>query len=186
MDAFVLRPSLDPALPSSDDSTFRPPSSEQLLGQWFIVHSSLPFWRNKRNIKISYSAVSSPARPIVQTNDTVVYQTLNSDKLNTVNGVNTVAQSEEHGAWDWRGSGWVKVVNNHWEVLGHDCRAGDDARRWIVIHTGKSFFAPAAIHVYSRDKEELPEETRKTLVTALAQSQDLKGLAEDLFRVQQE
>ncbi len=187
-DSFVLRPSPSSASPSSSDSSpFQPPSPEQLFGQWFIIHTSLPFWRDKRNIKIAYSALSSPPRPTDPINDTTTYQTLKSEKLKTVQGVNTLAQSEQQGVWDWRGSGWVKVVSNHWEILGHGCReGGGDAGRWIVIHTQKSFFTPAAVHVYSRSKKALPEETKEMLKAALAQLQELKGLVEDVFQVQQD
>ena len=184
---FVLRPRTLSALSSSDPSTFQPPSPEQLLGQWFIVHTSLPFWRDKRNIAIAYSAPSTSSPPTNVVNDTVTYQALKSDKLKTVQGVNTLALGAWQGAWDWRGSGWVKVVSNHWEILAHGSGVGgDEGGRWIVIHTQKSFFAPAAVHVYSRDKEVLPEETLKMLVAALAQWNDLNELVENMFQVEQQ
>lgn len=98
MNRFVLRSSSTSTQPSSGSSAFQPPSSEQLLGKWFIVHTSLPFWRDKRNISIIYSALSSPARSTDPVNDIITYQTLNSEKLKTVQGINTVAQSEQQGA----------------------------------------------------------------------------------------
>ena len=184
---FVLRPATASALPSSDSSIFQPPSPEQILGKWFIVHTSLPFWHDKRNIVITYSAPSLATPPIKLVNDTVTYQTLKSDKPKTVQGVNALAQGPLQDAWDWRGSGWVKVVSNHWEILGHACAEdGVDVARWIVIHTQKSFFTPAAVHVYSRDKEALPEETRKMLVACLARWKDLKDLVENMFAVEQQ
>lgn len=56
----------------------------------------------------------------------------------------------------------------------------------MVIHTQKSLFTPAAIHVYSRNKEALPSETLKMLMVALAQGQALKDLLENMFQVQQD
>ena len=187
--AFVLRPSTpDSALPaSSSDGSFQPPSPEQLLGLWFITHTSLPFWRDKRNIKITYAAPSSSsplrlnADPIT---DAVTYQPPGSATLKTVQGVNTRAQGGRDGAWDWRGSGWVKVVSNHWEILGYG--GGEEGGCWMVIFTHKSFFAPAAVHVYSRGKEALGEETRKALMGALARRRDLKDLVGSVFLVQQD
>ena len=184
--SFALRPSTNSALPLSDSSTFQPLSPEQLLGKWFIVHTSLPYWHDKRNIVIAYSAPSSPAPPTETVNDTITYQTLKSDKLRTVHGVNMLARGASPGAWDWRGSGWFKVVSNHWEILGHACGEGGEVGRWMVIHTQKSFFTPAAVHVYSRDNQSLPDETRKMLVTALAQWKDLTDLVEKMFAVEQQ
>lgn len=185
-DPFVLRPLTKVALPSSDTSAFRPPSSKQLLGQWFIVQTSLPFWRDKRNIKIAYSASPSSSHIIDQIDDTTIYQTLGSEKLKTVQGVSAQGDSEKAGAWDWRGSGWVKVVRNHWEILGHASYEGGDEASWIVVHTQKSFFTPAAIHVYSRKKEALTEATWQTLKATLEERQELKDLVVNVFQVQQE
>ena len=78
-------------------------------------------------------------------------------------------------------------MSNHWVILGHACREdGVDEARWIVIHTQKSFFTPAAVHVYSRDKEALPEETRKMLVADLARWKDLEDLVKNMFAVEQQ
>ena len=189
---FVLRHSTVSVPPSSTSYAFQPPSPEQLLGQWFVVHSSLPFWHDKRNIVITYSS-PSPAPPNDVVNDTVTYQTLKSDKLKTVQGVNTLAQNAPQGTWDWRGSGWIKVASNRWEILGHASGGGGvggggggGVGRWIVIYTHKSIFTPAAVHVYSRDKEMLPEETRKMLVATLAGWKDLRDLVENMLAVQQQ
>ena len=172
---------IPPSRPAGS-AAFQPPSSEQLLGQWFIVHSSLPYWSNKRNLQITYSRIST-SDSSTDLEDTITYQSTSSDKIKTIQGVNTLAQSEHQGAWDWRGCGWVKIVSNHWEILGHgNHEAGD----WIAIHTQKSFFAPAAIHVYSRVKDALPEEIKDTLTATLMQHQDLKALIECLFRVRQD
>ncbi|KAA6407847.1 MAG: hypothetical protein FRX48_08198 [Lasallia pustulata] len=95
MDSFVLLPPpLSPHLAPLPSN----PSLEQLLGKWFIVHTSLPFWRGKRNITIVYSATLSPARSTDSVNDIVTYQTLNSEKLKTIQDVNTLTQSEQQGA----------------------------------------------------------------------------------------
>ena len=183
-DPFILRSFEASVSPSSESSAFQAPSPEQLLGQWFIVHTSLPFWRDKRNITIAYSTACPQPTPTNIINDTVTYQALGSDKLKTVQGINTVSQGKRQGAWDWRGSGWVKVVSNHWEILGYGSGESGDEGWWILIHTQKSFFTPAAVHVYSRNQKALPEKTRRSLMSTLAQRQDLKELVESTFEVQ--
>lgn len=183
-DPFILRSFKASASASSESSAFQSPSPEQLLGQWFIVHTSLPFWRDKRNITIAYSTACSQTASTNIINDTTTYQALGSDKLKTVQGTNTVAQGKRQGAWDWRGSGWVKVVSNHWEILGYGSGESGHEGWWIVIHTQKSFFTPAAVHVYSRSQKALPEKTRRSLMSALAQRRDLKELVESTFEIQ--
>ncbi len=116
--------------------------------------------------------------------DLVTYQALTSEKLRTLQGVNTHSESEDEGAWHWRGTGWVKVVSNNWEILGLGSGEIGNEEGWIVIQTQRSFFTPAAIHVYSRKKEQLPEDMWGNLKAALMEREDLKDLVQSMFDVQ--
>ena len=79
----------------------------------------------------------------------------------------------------------MKVVSSQWKILGHDSLEAGGGW-WMAIHTQKSLFTPAAIHLYSRNKEALPEETQKMLIAALTQCQDLNDLVENMFPVRQD
>ena len=182
--SFAFRSSVS-GLPLSDAPDFQPPSLKGLLGDWFIVLTSLPYWQGKRNIKATYSVLSETDIDIQSAQDDVTYQTLTSDKIKTVRGVTTPSQTGPAGTFDWRGSGLVKVVSNRWEVLAHGSFESCDRVEWILIHTGKSLFAPAAVHVYSRAKHMLAKDTRRELENTLGGRQDLKGLLEAMFEVQQ-
>ena len=182
-DRFAVRPS-DTESSSSLNSTFQPPSSKDLLGDWFIVHTSLPYWSDKRNVKITYSERSPAGGGITSVQDDVVYQTLTSEKTKSVRGLNTSSQRGLSGAWDWRGLGWVKIVSNHWEVLAHDLD-GLDGRVWMVIYTEKSFFAPEAVHVYSRVKTALSSDLREGLTKALMGRQGTAELLRNMYDVLQ-
>ena len=180
---YAARP-LNPEMSSSANCTFEPPSSQDLLGDWFIVQTSLPFWSDKRNVKITYSEGSSAASGITSVQDDVIYQTSTSEKTKTVRGLNTSSQRGLPGAWDWRGLGWVKIVSNHWEVLAHDLD-GLDGRVWMVIHTEKSFFAPEAVHVYSRIKTTLSSDLREGLQKDLMGRQGIANLLRNMYDVRQ-
>ena len=170
----------------SDSPPYQAPRSDQLLGEWFIVLTSLPYWRDKRNIKVTYSASEPTAADAPTIYDTVTFQTLTSDKLKSVQGVNTSSQLGQLGGWDWRGTGWVKVVSNHWDVLGHNAISPEDGQKieWFVIHTKKSFFTPAAIHIYSRRKQAPAEGVRESLLDAFTEHQELKCLLGCMFKIQ--
>ncbi|KAL8918022.1 MAG: hypothetical protein Q9208_007620 [Pyrenodesmia sp. 3 TL-2023] len=179
----AIKPSLL-SLPSPEPSSFQPPSAEELLGEWFIVQTSLPYFRDKRNVKITYTPSASGNTSTQRVHDELTYQTLSSDQKKTIRGVNNVSPRGQPGAWDWRGSGWVKVVSNHLEIIGHGL--GDrSGMEWIMIHTERSFFAPAAIHVYSRVKAALPESVKARFMDTLVESPHIKALLGDMYEVQQ-
>ncbi|KAL9009987.1 MAG: hypothetical protein Q9173_005037 [Seirophora scorigena] len=180
--AFVLRPSLL-ALPTSDASTFQPPSTNDLLGDWWIVQTSLPYWRDKRNVKITYTQLANDNTATLSVQDDASYQLLDSDKTKMIRGINTLSQRDQPGAWDWRGTGWVKIVSNHWKILAYGPGGGEEME-WLLIHTEKSFFTPAAVHVYSRVKTALPRFVKDALVDALVDSRDLRILLEGVYEPQ--
>ena len=181
---FALRPSID-GLAAADGPLFQPPTAKEVLGEWFIVLSSLPYWQDKRNVKITYSVLAENDTGIQSVQDDVRFQTLTSNKSKNVRGVNTPSQSGRQGVWDWRGSGLVRVVSNHWEVLAHGSFEGRDGIDWILIYSGKTFFAPAAVHVYSRAKRALATDVRRRLEDALVGRQDMRGLVETMFEAEQ-
>lgn len=42
--------------PGKDDTDFEPPSLEWLAGTWHFTHSTLPIWKDKRNVRVWISA----------------------------------------------------------------------------------------------------------------------------------
>ncbi|KAI9657339.1 MAG: hypothetical protein M1821_003019 [Bathelium mastoideum] len=199
--AVNLRPPTVSQLPQPDD--FHPPSLEWLKGTWIVTHSTLPMWKTKRNVRITYTVLpSNPKKGEVentsnQLDDLVTYQALDSDKIHTVHGIDTAAESEG-GAWNWRGTGFLKVASSHWEVLGW----GDEGRpagetgglendsesQWAVTYFAKTLFTPAGIDVYSRTNKGLSEETISAIEKALQEVKDpnIQKLAGELFEVKRE
>ncbi|MCJ1348322.1 hypothetical protein MMC31_006553 [Peltigera leucophlebia] len=168
--------------PSS--SNIQPPSLEQLLGRWYITHTSSPAWRDKRNVELTFTSRASTSQPYPQIDDRINYQSLSSSKLQTVQGTDTPSQANTW-AWTWRGNGWLKLVTSHWEILGHGQL--QDHGQWIVVYAQKSVFTPAVINVYTRKKEGLPEALRKGIEAAVEEfgHQDLQALIRSLYSVLQ-
>ena len=164
---------------ASSTSTFKSPELSWLEGTWHVTHSTLPMWKSKRNVSITYQHLSDSPTKI---DDIVKYQPLGSDKEKTVRGIDTASPGAA-GAWDWRGRGWLKIATSHWEVLGYGTHASHD---WAVTYFAKTLFTPAGIDVYSREKGGLAESTIEAIKEQLAsiEDADVKKLAKDLFEIQ--
>ena len=167
---------------NSQSGSTNPPSLEWLSGTWHVTHSTLPMWKSKRNVAITYKAQAQGSPQKID--DVVSYQSLDSEKTKTIVGVDTI--SESTAAWDWRGKGWLKIASSHWEVLGYGDL--DDGHQWAVTFFAKTMFTPAGVDVYSRKKEGLSEEILARIKEALADSDDgnVKELAGQIFEVKRD
>ncbi|KAL6716805.1 hypothetical protein ACLMJK_004717 [Lecanora helva] len=185
---YSLRPPTTTGLPQAAD--FRPPAPAWLKGTWHVTHSTLPMWKSKRNVTITYEPLppSSPSIAQDETDkfeSTVAYQTLSSEKVKTVKGTET-SSGKDTGAYDWRGKGWLIIASSHWEVLGYGELEGE--QQWAVTYFAKTLFTPAGIDIYSRTKEGLPEAALDGIKTALAaiDHEGIRNLTKDLFVVKRE
>ncbi|KAL4788308.1 hypothetical protein BJX76DRAFT_173682 [Aspergillus varians] len=144
-----------------------PPTHDFIMGTWHVTHSSLPLWKDKRNVNITYALLPPDSSGITKIDDLVRYQAAGSEKIKSIHGVDTPSPGNQ-GAWDWRGKGWLMIASSHWECLGFGHI--DENNQWIVTYFAKTLFTPAGIDIYSRAKEGLPQ----TLVEEILQA--LKGL----------
>lgn len=170
-----------PQVYATDGAKCPPPSNDFITGCWHVTHSSLPLWKGKRNVNITYTLL--PAQSGVQKIDDMVrYQAIDSDKVKSVHGVDTPTPGNP-GAWDWRGKGWLIIASSHWECLGY----GDteDGNQWIVTYFAKTLFTPAGIDIYSRNKEGLPQTTVDGILEALRGQgvKDISDLADAAFSI---
>ena len=187
---------------------FSPPSIPFLSGAWHITHSTLPMWKSKRNVCITYTPLaplstpttsitnpqaSTPPSQIQKLDDLVQYQSLTSDKIKSVYGVDTPSGADA-GAWDWRGKGWLMVASSHWEVLGwgeydYDSvgDAGDSGQKgqWMLTYFASTLFTPAGIDIYSRDKNGLAPDILGGIKKALGNIEDasIKKLVGEVFEI---
>ena len=174
------------AAPSASTASHTVPSPEWIKGRWYITHSSLPLWKDKRDVALDYALLPPDSKGIVKIEDTTSYRPLSSTSAKIIRGVDTPQGGKHEGAYDWRGYGWLKVASSHWEILGHgDCGAG---RQWMVTHFHKTLFTPEGIDIYSREKRGLPAETLAEIRKALGglEHQNFKKLVDALFEVRQE
>ncbi|MCJ1358651.1 MAG: hypothetical protein MMC33_008651 [Icmadophila ericetorum] len=181
------------------DSTFTPPTPQWLTGTWHVTHSTLPMWKTKRNVKITYKPLEPSKSGAHRLDDTVTYQTLTSPTLKTVRGIDTSAPprggppDENTGAWNWRGKGWLAIASSHWAVLAWaDGKEGDGVgvrgEEWAVTYFMKTLFTPAGIDIYSRMRDGLSVGTMEKIRFALKEVPDetVRRLAGELFEVKRD
>ena len=143
-------------------------------------------WSSKRNVTITYTPLSPTSNGAPRLDDLVTYQTLTSNKVKTVRGIDTASGHANTGAWDWRGKGWLAIAKSHWAVLSHG--SGEQGEQWMVNYFMKTLFTPAGIDILARSKEGLSGETVSHIKQALKEvaDRDVRELAGVLFEVTQE
>lgn len=146
------------------------------MGPWHVTHSTLPMWKNNRNVVITYKPLESGT-----IDDLVEYQPLKSDKKKTVEGVDKPDTAVD-AAYNWRGKGWLKIASSHWEVLGH----GEEEGGWVVTFFAKTLFTPAGIDVYARKKGGLSEELVGRIREEMRKVEDpgFRKQADEIFEIQ--
>ena len=181
---------------ATDDGSrvYQPPSAEWLQGTWHVTHSTLPMWKRKRNVRITYTILppSSNNDETTKLDDLVSYQTLGSDKVKTVRGVDTDAgDGTLSGVWHWRGKGWLSIASSRWEILGHG-RVSDEGKggdlmtdQWVVTYFEKTLFTPAGLDIYSRFQLPVLDEVVVLIKRELARMDDLslRKLVGEMFEV---
>ncbi|KAL4887139.1 hypothetical protein BJY04DRAFT_48459 [Aspergillus karnatakaensis] len=153
-----------PQIHAREESKCIPPTNDFLMGTWHVTHSSLPLWKGKRNVNITYESLPPDSVGVTKIDDFVRYQAVGSDKIKSVHGVDTPSPGNP-GAWDWRGKGWLKIARSHWECLGFGHT--NDGNQWLVTYFAKTLFTPAGIDIYSRRKNGLPQSSIKEILKTL-------------------
>ena len=146
-------PSIFERRESPEIPTVQPPAREHILGRWYIMHTSSPAWRDKRNVLLDYSTIGDAASAESPIDDLITYQGLSSAKIQSIHGIDSRSQSNPR-AWTWRGTGLLKMISSHWEILGHG--ELESCGSWMVIYAQKSMLTPAVINVYTRKSSGLP------------------------------
>ncbi|KAK3114629.1 hypothetical protein LTR53_006879 [Teratosphaeriaceae sp. CCFEE 6253] len=192
MASIIIRPPSFSATRAPAD--YNSPTVAWLTETWHVTHSTLPMWKNKRNVRIQYTPLPPSTPSIAQEHtdrmdDLVSYQSLSSEKISTLHGVDKLAVAsctmpESRDAWNWRGKGWLKIAGSHWEVLGWGEEEGTGSK-WVVTEFAKTLFTPAGVDVYSQHAEGVKSETLGGIKEALAavEDADLRRLAGELFEI---
>lgn len=121
----------------------------EMNGTWYVVRTSLPFWRNRTDPAISYTPL--PDGPAT---DTVSYR--RGARPRIVVGIDHPVDD----GWVWRGLGMITArTSSRWRFV-----AGGD-QDWAVSYFARTLFTPSGIDIVWRSPH--PNEREVAGVTAL-------------------
>ncbi|KAJ8695575.1 hypothetical protein PTI98_008165 [Pleurotus ostreatus] len=181
-------PSTLPAAGKTTETSV-PPNVAFLEGTWNVVHSTLPMWRSKRNVRITYTPLSGPSSDggPQRIDDLVTYQSIGSDKVQSVRGIDTavIGGGADGWAWHWRGKGWLMIASSRWEVLGYGTVTEGEEEQWAVTYFAKTLPTPAGLDIYSRSQQGLSDGLLGQIKEALKGIEDegFQKLVDGLFEV---
>nr|KIR87733.1 hypothetical protein I308_01760 [Cryptococcus tetragattii IND107] len=139
------------------------------MGKWDVVWSTLPMWKDKKDVTITYTPTSRRYETrIVEFEDLVEYRarsstdgskTYTSECQNkessgrandiAVRGTDILSPASNGATFDWKGKGLLFFVHSHWEVLGYG-KDVEQGLEWAVTYFSKTLFTPAGIDIYIR------------------------------------
>ncbi|TDL24138.1 hypothetical protein BD410DRAFT_838200 [Rickenella mellea] len=165
---------------------------DAFTGKWHVTHSTLPLWKNKKNVTITYTPIppttttGNPGPPTEprKFHDLVEYLPKSASsspdtKPTRIEGIDTVL-GPSGARFKWRGKGWLVVASSKWQVIAH----GDG---WAVTYFEKTLFTPAGLDIYSRDGRGLEDAFVEELVAKVRGVGGGVGrLAEAFFKVELE
>ncbi|KAB5589816.1 mitochondrial carrier [Ceratobasidium theobromae] len=86
------------------------------MGKWYVVWSTLPLWKSRTDVTITYAPISNPdPNAPLKFDDTVEYRSSPGAAPSQIVGVDTLADTPPPGApagyrpasvYNWRGRGW--------------------------------------------------------------------------------
>ncbi|BGP19090.1 hypothetical protein JCM10213_006644 [Rhodosporidiobolus nylandii] len=164
---------------------------DRLMGQWCVVASTLPLWKNKRDVTITYTPIAGEPET---TFDDLVRFSFSSSKLGSkqweVKGVDRLETDlQGNGArWKWRGKGLLKISTSHWQLLGYSlapsppadaASSSPPAPEWAVTYFSSTLFTPAGLDIYTRTPTSL---TNSQVAEVIQQLEGLGGEVESLCK----
>ncbi|KAJ1305713.1 hypothetical protein OPQ81_010448 [Rhizoctonia solani] len=192
----MTEPSSQPEIMIHQPDSFNPSLSreqfdiDKFMGKWHVIRSTLPLWKSRSDVTITYSPLLiSPSSDTLKFDDVVEYRSRSSpgSAKSRIVGVDTLV-TRPHGApegytsgvsYHWRGKGWLMIATSNWQVLGYDSNQG-----WAVTYFSKTLFTPAGLDVYVRDPTNVGKEVVDGILEATKKlGGEVGKLAEGFFEV---
>jgi hypothetical protein len=180
------------ATKGASGNDLKPPTFDWISGTWNVSYSSLPLWKGKQNVRISYALCGSTPQDssrMPDLDDHVESQKIGQTKVSNIHGISRPVEVEGIGfglAFRWRGKGLLKLISSNWEILGYGVdNNAQEPNDWVVTFFSKTTFTPAGIDIYTRTKEDLSDATLQAIKAKLISLSDDKftAIANSIFEV---
>ncbi|KZS98418.1 hypothetical protein SISNIDRAFT_481162 [Sistotremastrum niveocremeum HHB9708] len=159
---------------------------DKFMRKWHVIQSTLPMWKNKQDVTITYSPIEQSAGPR-RFLDIINYTSAKTGHSSEIKGVDTLNLDSKvddpdspsciAARYKWRGSGLLFIASSKWQILGY----GED---WAVTYFEKTLFTPAGLDIYASSPNGLSETLLNDIISKLKEVGDKVGqLAEQLFPV---
>ncbi|KAH7094019.1 hypothetical protein BKA62DRAFT_721409 [Auriculariales sp. MPI-PUGE-AT-0066] len=165
--------------PGTQSPSFNKPLVvEELMGKWHVVRSTLPMWKNKKDVTITYTPRAQAIDQPISFDDLVEYRSASAAADSSPSTVRGVDKQDPAFAqtYNWRGSGWLMIASSRWEIIG----LGDD---WAVTYFSSTLFTPEGLDIYVRQ----PGNSSVNPVSIMLEVEKLDGrvgeLAKTFFEV---
>ncbi|KAJ7293727.1 hypothetical protein C8J57DRAFT_1491095 [Mycena rebaudengoi] len=161
-----------------------------LLGTWHVVASTLPLWKNKKNVRITYSAVPDEPATTFDDHESTGWKT---GRRRAGNGAlaSIFPAPEAEILAVRRGKGLLMIASSRWQLLGFhvspsSTEAQSDEPEWAVTYFASTLFTPAGLDIYSRTKDGLSDAFVEALIADIgALGGEVASMIKDgrMFRV---
>ncbi|CDS00643.1 uncharacterized protein SPSC_03106 [Sporisorium scitamineum] len=160
---------------------------EKIDGFWYIIGSSLPLWKSKKNVVIRYIPHPGATGDEVKFTDEIRSEPRSKgadgkavqasglaskwkkeeswfNKAFGIKGTNVIQKDAKNGAsYQWTGNGLLKFFHSKWQVIGYGPYDLADISHtqfdWLVTYFEKTPATPAGIDLYVRDPRNMPTAT---------------------------
>ena len=151
--------------------SIRPPADldlTQLLGEWHIVATTLPFWRGKRAPRVRYTPLNGGWLDELHYEQRGIFGGWKTRGLAGVDTPDPVVP----GSFTWRGAGVLAVLSSRWcfVEVAHD---GAWAATWFS--PASLGLTPEGMDIYARDPA-FPSERVGEVIRALGERPELSHL----------
>ncbi|KAI0030764.1 hypothetical protein K488DRAFT_53496 [Vararia minispora EC-137] len=159
---------------------------KDLMGTWYVTHSTLPMWKSKKDVTITYTPVTGD---VARFDDVVEYRSARAPPTaprSRIVGVDALVTGPAR--FKWRGRGWLAPITSRWQLLGVSSASGKDGTAepaWAVTFFERTLFTPMGIDIYARSGAGLPPALVEEIKEGLrAASGDVGRLSGELFEVE--
>ncbi|RPD63928.1 hypothetical protein L227DRAFT_572374 [Lentinus tigrinus ALCF2SS1-6] len=177
---------------------------DKFMGTWHVTHSTLPLWKSRKDVTITYGLKTSLSDEVIKFDDIVEYRAKSDPPSSTrsrVVGIDTLMSStatphtqgttppsskQAQTRYKWRGKGWLMIASSRWQLLGcsEDPSPGN-AAAWAVTYFEKTLFTPAGLDIYSRTARGLPSEAVQEILGKVKElGGDVAKISEGFFELE--